>query len=405
MMSPGPGFFGRHAVERVGEIQLGDLDALDRAVDAAPRDLVALAHLAVPHAAQREPTEVRRRVEVRHERLERVTFFVLGRGNALEDELAQRLEVAALDVGVGRRPTRARVRVEDRELDLVLVGAEIDEELVHLVDDLGDARVGSVDLVDDEDHGKVRFERLAQHETRLRERAFTRVDEQQHTVDHRERALDLSAEVGVTGRVDDVEDHVAVANRRVLGENRDALLALEVVRVHDPLVDVLVGAERAGLPQERVDQRGLAVVDVGDDRNIAQIRARGHEGLRGEASMLCRTLTETGLRRCRRCDSPAYRERLSGQRAGRSRTGRSSGSRRRWPIVTFFTGSARTVGHERERDRRRAVRAEVETVDRAVVVERKVIDVMVGRHVQRVAAFEPDRRHADEATRRSRAGR
>ena len=132
----------------------------------------------------------------------------------------------------------------------------------------------------------MRLERLAQHEARLRERALTRVDEQQHTVDHRERALDLAAEVGVTGRVDDVEDHVAVADRRVLGEDRDALLALEVVRVHDPLVDVLVGAERAGLPQQGVDQRGLAVVDVGDDRDIAQIRARGHGDLRGEASML-----------------------------------------------------------------------------------------------------------------------
>ena len=206
-----------------------------------------------------------------------MTLVVLGRGNALEDELAQRLEVAALDVGVERRPTGARVRVDDRELDLVLVGAEIDEELVHLVEDLGDARVGPVDLVDDEDHRQVRFERLAQHEARLRERALARVDEQQHAVDHRERPLDLAAEVGVTGRVDDVERHVAVADRRVLGEDRDALLALEVVRVHDPLVDVLVGAERARLPEQGVDERGLAVVDVGDDRHVAQIVARGHE--------------------------------------------------------------------------------------------------------------------------------
>ena len=120
------------------------------------------------------------------------------------------------------------------------------------------------------------LERLAEHEARLRERSFAGVDEQQHTVDHRERTLDLTAEVGVAGRVDDVEDHVAVANRRVLGEDRDALLALEVVRVHHPLGDVLVGAERPGLPEQGVDQGGLAVVDVGNDGEIAQIRARGH---------------------------------------------------------------------------------------------------------------------------------
>ena len=205
-----------------------------------------------------------------------MALFVLRRRDVLEDQLAQRLEVAALDIGVRRRPSGARVRVDDRELDLVLVGAEVDEELVHLVDDFGDARVGPVDLVDDEDHRQVRLERLAQHESRLRERSFARVDEQQHTVDHREAALDLAAEVGVTRRVDDVERDVAVPHRGVLREDRDALLALEVVRVHHALVDVLVGAEGSRLPQQAVDECRLAVIDVRDDRDVAQVGAYRH---------------------------------------------------------------------------------------------------------------------------------
>jgi len=81
----------------------------------------------------------------------------------------------------------------------------------------------------------------------------------------------------MTGRVDDVQRDVAVPHRRVLGEDRDALLALQVVRVHDPLVDVLVGTKRARLPKKRVDEGRLAVVDVGNDRHIAQVVARGHE--------------------------------------------------------------------------------------------------------------------------------
>ena len=55
----------------------------------------------------------------------------------------------------------------------------------------------------------------------------------------------------------------------VLGQNRDAALALELVAVHRALGDALVGAERAALVQQRVDQRGLAVVDVGDDGDVA----------------------------------------------------------------------------------------------------------------------------------------
>ncbi len=185
------------------------------------------------------------------------------------------------------QPTRA-IRVDDRELDLVLVGAEVDEQFVDLVDDLGDPGVGPVDLVDNEDHRKVRLESLAEHETGLRERAFARVDEEEHTVDHGERALDLTAEVGVAGSVDDVEGHVAVLHRGVLREDRDALLALEVVRVHHPLVDVLVGAERSGLPEKRVDEGGLAVVDVGDDRHVAQVVARAHEDSKFGGTSQCR---------------------------------------------------------------------------------------------------------------------
>src|SRR2546421_10610875 len=77
----------------------------------------------------------------------------------------------------------------------------------------------------------------------------------------------------MAGRVDDVELDVADPDGRVLGEDRDALLALEVHRVHDALVDVLVLAEGAGLPEERVDERRLAVIDMGDDRDVPEVVA------------------------------------------------------------------------------------------------------------------------------------
>ena len=70
-------------------------------------------------------------------------------------------------------------------------------------------------------------------------------------------ALDLAAEVGVAGRVDDVELDVAVADGGVLGEDRDPLLALEVHRVHHPLGDVGALAKGARLPQHRVERRQL----------------------------------------------------------------------------------------------------------------------------------------------------
>ncbi len=55
----------------------------------------------------------------------------------------------------------------------------------------------------------------------------------------------------------------------VFGEDGDAALALELVGVHDALGEGLVGAEGAGLAEKLVDEGGLAVVDVGDDGDVA----------------------------------------------------------------------------------------------------------------------------------------
>src|SRR5206468_3690335 len=56
---------------------------------------------------------------------------------------------------------------------------------------------------------------------------------------------DFGSEVRVARRVHDVDVDVAVVHGRVLGHDRDALLTLEVHRVHDPLGDGLVLAEEA----------------------------------------------------------------------------------------------------------------------------------------------------------------
>ncbi len=299
MISPGPGGFGVDAFERFRDVELGDLDRLDATVDPAPRDRLALADRAVAYPAEREPPDIRRRVEVGHERLERMTSLVRRRRDAIEEHLEQRLQcqvggrrrVAQLRiVGVERGASRARVAIHDRKVDLVLVGVEIEEQLLDLVHDFGDAGVAPVDFVDHEHDRQPRLERLAQHEARLWQRAFTCVDEQEHTVDHRETPLDLATKVGVAGRVDDVDLHVAVVHGRVLGQDRDPLLTLEVGGIHHPIGDglVRVRAERAGLAQHRVDEGGLAVVDVGHDRHVAQIRAAGIGSLSGTGSAVSR---------------------------------------------------------------------------------------------------------------------
>ena len=295
MISPGAGLLGVHPLERLGHIEVGDGRPGDAAVGPAPGDLLSGADRPVADPADRQAADVGGGAKVGDVGLEGVVRVVLGSRDLLQHQVEQGGEVTPFDPFLERRPAVLGVGVDDREVDLFGVGVELDEELVDLVDDLGDASVRAVDLVDDEDHRQLRLQRLAQDEARLGEGPLGGVDQEQDPVDHGQAPLDLAAEVGVPGRVDDVELYARVVDRGVLGEDRDPLLALEVHRVHHPLGDVLPLAEGAGLPQHLVDQGRLAVVDVGDDRDVPQVVSSGHLGSRRDRVRKRRGPPEAGL--------------------------------------------------------------------------------------------------------------
>ena len=69
---------------------------------------------------------------------------------------------------------------------------------------------------------------------------------------------------------------LAPMHRGVLREDRDALLALQVAGIHDAVDGLRAFGERAGLAEHRVDEGGLPVVDVRDDRDVAEVSSSAH---------------------------------------------------------------------------------------------------------------------------------
>ena len=69
------------------------------------------------------------------------------------------------------------------------------------------------------------------------------------------------------------EGPFGVDQRRRRGD-RDPALALEIHGIHDPIAHMLVLLKGAGLTQKKVDESGLAMVDMGDDADISVM----HEG-------------------------------------------------------------------------------------------------------------------------------
>ena len=131
-------------------------------------------------------------------------------------------------------------------------------------------RVGlrEVDLVDDGDDLEVVLDREVRVRQRLRLDALRGVDDEQRSLARLERARDLVGEVHVPGCVDEVELVALPAHANGLRLDRDSALALEVHRVEHLRAHV---ATRHGVREleDAVRERRLAVVDVRDDREVA----------------------------------------------------------------------------------------------------------------------------------------
>jgi hypothetical protein len=62
-------------------------------------------------------------------------------------------------------------------------------------------------------------------------------------------------------------------NGGVFGKNGNAPLAFQRVGIHDTLLHGLIGTKSSALAEHGVNQSGFAVVNVGHDGEIADIRA------------------------------------------------------------------------------------------------------------------------------------
>ena len=155
-----------------------------------------------------------------------------------------------------------------------VVGVEADDVLDLLAHALRLGR-GEVDLVDDGEDVEVVLDGQVAVGERLGLDALRGIDDEDGPLARGQRAGDFVREVDVAGGVDQVEGVLAVAERDGAGLDGDAALALEVHVVEHLLVH-LARLHRARDLQQTVGERRLAVIDVGDDGEVADELGVGH---------------------------------------------------------------------------------------------------------------------------------
>ena len=150
-----------------------------------------------------------------------------------QDRVKQRPHVVAVRLHVRLGESAETASEQVREIALIVIGAELDEQIQHLVHSRLGIHPGTVDFVDEHDRAQTLLQCLLQHESRLGHRPLVGVDNQQTAIHHSEHPLHFTAEIGVTRGVNNVDAGVVVIDSRVFRQNGDAALTLQIVGVHD----------------------------------------------------------------------------------------------------------------------------------------------------------------------------
>src|SRR5690554_1511751 len=276
---PDADLFAVDAVETLETEKFGNAGRDLLTATLATHHAIADAHLTAEHATDGHATDVLVVLQSRDLHLQRSLGIILGRRNVLHDRFEKRTHVGGLVFELLLGVTGQTRGVNHREVQLLIVGLQIAEEIEDHVEHRVGTCVGAVNLVDDHNRLKSQFERLAQHELRLWHRALKRVDQKQHRVDKFEHTLHFTAEVGVTRGVDDVDTVAFPVDSRAFGHDGNATLFLKIVGVHRALSQLTVAGHGSALLEKLVDKGGLAVVDVRDDGDISNV---GHKICAGE---------------------------------------------------------------------------------------------------------------------------
>ena len=162
-----------------------------------------------------------------------------------------------------------------RTVKLLVRSLQIHEKLKNFINYLVRAGLWTVDLINADNYVKVKLQSFFKNEFCLRHSAFKGIYKKNYAVYHFQYTLYLSAEISVSGSVDDIDFYAFIMDSSVFGQNSDTTLTFDIIGVHDTFLYFLIFTENTALFQKLIHQSGFAMVYMGDNGNIAYIFAFG----------------------------------------------------------------------------------------------------------------------------------
>ena len=250
--------------------QLLDLGFLDDVVALAQGNGHARAQGTPGDAAHGDTSHIRGILQGRHQHLG--CPFDDGRcRDLLQDGIQQRRDIVGLLFPVMGHPALLGRAVDGLEIQLVLIGAEVEHQFENLLLHLVGTAVGLVHLVDHHDRFLPHVDGLVQHETGLGHAAFKRIHQQEDAVGHIEDTLHLAPEIAMSRSIDNIDLHPFIGDGHVLGKDSDATLPFQVIVVQDKIAEIFGPAYKVGLIDHPVHEGGLSMVNMGNNGDVSDV--------------------------------------------------------------------------------------------------------------------------------------
>jgi hypothetical protein len=117
---------------------------------------------------------------------------------------------------------------------------------------------------------------MAKHKLGLGHGPFYRINQQQAAVRHVDDTFYLPTEIGMPRSINEIDINAPVHYGRILSHDGNPLFPLKGITVHYQLAYCLVISKDLALLEHGIYQGGLAMVNVGNNRDISDITAIVH---------------------------------------------------------------------------------------------------------------------------------
>ena len=223
------------------------------------------------NAAYNDTTYIGIPVQSVNEHLERSFNVNIGSRNVFHNYFKERVKIVAFFVHGKFCDTVTSGSKYNGEFQLVFVSVQFDEQVQNFVDNFVNALVRTVNFIDYNDGFQMLFQCFAQYVFGLGHGAFVGVYQKQYTINHGQYAFYFATKVSMARSIEDVDFGITVHNRGVFGQNGNATFTFQIVGVHYAVFNVFVATENTALFKHCIYQSSFAVVNVSNNRDIAQI--------------------------------------------------------------------------------------------------------------------------------------